>query len=829
MKNTRKTITAFILSLAFIASNAGNILPDNISLTARASTVYSFEVQGKDESYYDAETQTLHLKGYVRNGADGSGLVLPDGVKGEEVVNLIADEGTVFPANCSHFFEPFGYKLWEVDLTNADTSNVTDMSYMFYCPKKNNGSLYFNFDISTFNTSKVTNMEGMFLDCTGIYSHKEGNDNVDNFANFDTSNVTNMSKMFKGAADGGWHPYEYDNVENDKLTFESFNTSKVTDMSEMFAYANFPALNLTNFDTSNVTTMSRMFEGNWHLIELDISTFNTSNVTDMSYMFNEAYVWAQGAGLEHVDLSSFNTSNVTDMSYMFANTCLSSLDLSSFDTSNVTDMSNMFLGSEHLSSLDVSSFDTHNVKDMSGMFCRVGLFELDVRHFIISDDTNIEGMFIHSTRHGHEMSLTLPYGWTIEEMQEKDFNIFWSSFNEYYISEVLNESYFDAETRTLHIKGELMNKIDGSGISLPKGVKKDQISNIIAEEGTVFPQDCSYFFAGFDSLWVVDLKNADTSNVTDMSYMFMREEYGNPCQTNIDLSNFNTQNVTNMKGMFKFSTYDVLDLSSFDTSNVTDMSEMFEECVWTRSIDVSSFDTSNVIDMTRMFSACRDLETLDLSNFNTSKVKNMHSMFCFTFFDYLDLSCLDTSSVTDMSWMFGDSHIKEVNFTNFNTSNVTDMDAMFIGNNDIEVLDLSSFDTSNVTNMSCMFAGCSSLKTIYVSNKWSTQSLEINNGTNHNQNIFEGCYNLTGGKGTVYDDEHIDLEYAHIDDGKNNPGYLTAVKTNTEANNTIVIDIPEETMDLVSDLYNSITDPALKGIFSAVKNFLNKFMSFKII
>ncbi|WP_295092291.1 hypothetical protein, partial [Ruminococcus sp.] len=70
MKNTRKTITAFILSLAFIASNAGNILPDNISLTARASTVYSFEVQGKDESYYDAETQTLHLKGYVRNGAD---------------------------------------------------------------------------------------------------------------------------------------------------------------------------------------------------------------------------------------------------------------------------------------------------------------------------------------------------------------------------------------------------------------------------------------------------------------------------------------------------------------------------------------------------------------------------------------------------------------------------------------------------------------------------------------------------------------------------------------------------------------------------------------
>ncbi len=53
--------------------------------------------------------------------------------------------------------------LEEVDLSNANTSNVTDMSYMFYyC-----GSLT-DVDFSNVNTSNVTNMYGMFYECDSL-------------------------------------------------------------------------------------------------------------------------------------------------------------------------------------------------------------------------------------------------------------------------------------------------------------------------------------------------------------------------------------------------------------------------------------------------------------------------------------------------------------------------------------------------------------------------------------------------------------------------------------------------------------------------------------
>ena len=39
--------------------------------------------------------------------------------------------------------------------------------------------------------------------------------------------------------------------------------------------------------------------------------------------------------------------------------------------------------------------------------------------------------------------------------------------------------------------------------------------------------------------------------------------------------------------------------------------------------------------------------------------------------------------------------------------------------------------------------------------------------------MFTGCEQLVGGKGTVYDEEHSNHDYAHIDGGTTNPGYFT--------------------------------------------------------
>ena len=64
-----------------------------------------------------------------------------------------------------------------------------------------------------------------------------------------------------------------------------------------------------------------------------------------------------------------------------------------------------------------------------------------------------------------------------------------------------------------------------------------------------------------------------------------------------------------------------------NTSNVTDMSYMFYGCSGLTSLDVSSFNTNIVTDMTYMFKGCTSLTSLTLSNFNTSNVTYMDSMF----------------------------------------------------------------------------------------------------------------------------------------------------------------------------------------------------------
>lgn len=109
----------------------------------------------------------------------------------------------------------------------------------------------------------------------------------------------------------------------------------------------------------------------------------------------------------------------------------------------------------------------------------------------------------------------------------------------------------------------------------------------------------------------------------------------------------------------------------------------------------------------------------------------------------------------------------------FDTSNVTSMSEMFIDCTSLTMLDLSSFDTGNVTNMYGMFWSCFSLKTIYVSNKWSTE--KANRGDDYLYFIFEGCSNLVGGMGTTYIGYNNDLQYAHVDGGEDNPGYLTLI------------------------------------------------------
>ena len=96
-----------------------------------------------------------------------------------------------------------------------------------------------------------------------------------------------------------------------------------------------------------------------------------------------------------------------------------------------------------------------------------------------------------------------------------------------------------------------------------------------------------------------------------------------------------------------------LNLAWLDTSNITDMEYMFSNCDNVTELDLSNFNTSNVTNMKNMFYYCSDLESLDLSNFNTSNVTNMKNMFseCRSI-TYLDISSFNISKVTDTGSMF---------------------------------------------------------------------------------------------------------------------------------------------------------------------------------
>ena len=283
----------------------------------------------------------------------------------QQLTQIIIDPGVIANQNSGGLFSHL-YNLKTIQgLENLDTSQVTNMSEMFYyCESLT------NLDVSHFNTSQVTNMSEMFELCENLT-------NLD-VSHFNTSQVTNMSEMFElcvNLTNLDLSNFDTSQVTNmfymfwscDSLTnldVSRFNTSQVTNMSEMFGKCeNLSSLDVGHFNTSQVTNMSGMFEVCKNLINLDVSHFDTSKVTDMGVMF-----W-NCSSLTNLDLSHFNTSQVIYMSQMFFN-CknLTNLNLNNWNTAQVIDMNSMFSECQSLTSLDLSYFDTSQVGEMVEMF-----------------------------------------------------------------------------------------------------------------------------------------------------------------------------------------------------------------------------------------------------------------------------------------------------------------------------------------------------------------------------------------------------------------------------------------------------------------------------
>ena len=281
----------------------------------------------------------------------------------------IYSDGQIYAnSNSSNMFS-YMKGVTYIDLTGLNTTNVTNMSYMFgYCIKLDTIKLS-----SSFDTSNVRNMSSMFTTCSALK-------NID-LTYFNTSNVTTMYGMFYKAG-----------TPKTVLDFSSFNTSKVESMEEMFERSTMTSVDLSSFDLQSVTTMAKMFleSGQFDTIifprtaapnlkstqqmfmrcyklkNLSLPIYNTVSLKNMSNMFYECSV------LNPLDLSGFNTENVTSMAYMFRS-CnqLTNLDLSGFETPNLTNMTQMFNGCKLLTNIDLRSSELSGVTTYTGMFDNV--------------------------------------------------------------------------------------------------------------------------------------------------------------------------------------------------------------------------------------------------------------------------------------------------------------------------------------------------------------------------------------------------------------------------------------------------------------------------
>ncbi|MCH5248913.1 MAG: BspA family leucine-rich repeat surface protein [Lachnospiraceae bacterium] len=524
-----------------------------------------------------------------------------------------------------------------VDLSNFDTSQVTNMRCMFYgCESLT------SLDVSNFDTSQVTDMSLMFYYCLNLKS-------LDT-SSFNTAKVETMEDMF------GWCQVL------ESVDTSGFNTSQVTNMRGMFG--NCPKLtyvDASGFDTSLVTNMNYMFAHCRSLKDLDVSSFNTSRVTDMSSMFSNC------SSLTGLDLSGFDTRKVTNMDEMFFNCKCTSLDLSGFDTSKITSMWNMFYGCSRLTSLDLSSFDTSQVTNMESMFWDCdGLESLDVSNFDTGKVTNMHYMFAHCSS---LQSLDLS---SFDTSQVKDME---GMFTECKSLTSIDLSSFDTgqvvDMKFMFLKCSGLESIDLSALDTSqvtsmyrmfvdcRNLKSVNLSGLNTAQVT----DMQAMFLGCTNLKSIDMSNCDVGSVTTFNKIFddcdSLTTIKTPCNLKISVPlpvNKREVWITSDKKQIT-----ELPQNSSDSIEITKKhGGFYEEILWlidddgkltvegTGEISASSSETNrarapwyddreyiisaeiNVTGMKNayaMFYGCGNMVSVDLSNFDMADVTNATYMF----------------------------------------------------------------------------------------------------------------------------------------------------------------------------------------------------------
>ena len=476
---------------------------------------------------------------------------------------------------------------------------------------------------------------------------------------------------------------------------------------------------------------------------------NTEDVTTMSWMF------LGFQKLKSLDLSHFNTAKVTDMNSMFEEcSSLTSLDLSSFNTEKVQYMNSMFKECSSLTSLDLSSFNTSNVTDMSYMFENTGLKTIDLHLFNTEKVKYMDDMFAGSAV--ETLNLNSFSTKVLETTGEMFANC--TALKTIVCAKDWSTSGISTSTDMFKnctaLKGGNGTTCDGTNHIDKEYARPD-------EEGTL----------GYFTLPAKDMYAVLESNGTTMTLYF-----DNKCETRGGVKDWTKnggcdyyKDVTEV--IFNESVKDALPTSTED---------WFRDYKALESIvHLDYLNTEEVTSMNNMFSGCEKLDNIDVSHFITFNVTDMEGMF----WKCQALTSLDVSS--------------------FNTEKVTDMGFMFNGCLNLRSLDLSNFKTEQLTNTTGMFQGCFTLEEIICDGDWSKGG-----NVTYSEEMFHNCLKLAGGKGTKYDENHVDVVYARTDGLNDLPGYFTkpsemyAVLESDGTTMTLYFDAERETRGGMEDWWS---------------------------
>ena len=397
---------------------------------------------GEQPTIDNVKCFTLNSKTYVPNWSN------KDELK-KNVTTVVFDESfaAASPTTCRSWFNGF-LQLTEIKgIKNLNTSNVSDMAYMFAgCSKLK------SVDLTYMYSPYVKNMSYMFCDCSSlktVYLKGLNTSNVENMNNmferctslgyldlssFNTQNVKNFEKMFYGCS---WLKAIYaspkfvvvnsPNLISKALMFELCYQLAGESKSYYPAHVNgdyakidggyfLDATYLKPWVKQNDKTFTFYYgykktlgEGEYKLDDW-LNKKNNDKTVFTKATFDESFALYQPTScdswffyylkLEEIEnLHYLNTSKVTTMEGMFMQcSVIKSLDLSAFETSKVENFYGMFAHCKELESLDVSNFDTSAATNMREMFIRcLKLKTIDLTNFETAKVKTMTKMFSKNT------------------------------------------------------------------------------------------------------------------------------------------------------------------------------------------------------------------------------------------------------------------------------------------------------------------------------------------------------------------------------------------------------------------------------------------------